>query len=84
MNREDITQMAWEARLWIDEKYNPIAEALERFAALVAAHEREACAKVCDEIQERCSKRNMGRWPEDCPDDEDGAEDCATAIRARE
>jgi hypothetical protein len=22
---------------------------LERFAALVAAHEREACAKVCDE-----------------------------------
>ena len=23
---------------------------LERFAALVAAHEREACAKVCEEI----------------------------------
>ena len=26
-----------------------IEEQLERFAALVAAHEREACAKVCDE-----------------------------------
>ena len=24
-----------------------------RFAALVAAHEREACAKVCDEFAER-------------------------------
>jgi hypothetical protein len=23
---------------------------LERFAALVAAHEREACAKVCDDL----------------------------------
>ena len=25
-------------------------EALEKFAALVAAHEREACAKVCDDL----------------------------------
>jgi hypothetical protein len=24
-------------------------EALEKFAALVAAHEREACAKICDD-----------------------------------
>ena len=25
-------------------------EALEKFAALVAAHEREECAKLCDEM----------------------------------
>jgi hypothetical protein len=46
-------------------------EQIERFAALVAAAEREACAKVCDEIAQR---------------DETGygiAEDCAAAIRAR-
>ena len=28
------------------------APALERFAALVAAHEREACAQVCDAAAE--------------------------------
>jgi len=27
---------------------------LERFAALVAANEREACAKVCDDYAEKC------------------------------
>ena len=41
---------------------------LERFAALVAAREREACAKVCDVIDD-------GR--------EDLSAECAEAIRAR-
>jgi hypothetical protein len=27
-----------------------VEESLERFAALVAAHEREECAKVCEEL----------------------------------
>jgi len=50
MNREDIIRMAREARL--AEPYHPMnpwsasQEALERFAALVAAHEREECAKI--------------------------------------
>jgi hypothetical protein len=42
---------------------------LERFAALVAAAEREACAKVCDEIGGR--------------DSDSHAWDAAAAIRAR-
>ena len=42
MNREDIISMAREAGCDI-----AWAKALERFAALVAAAEREACAKVC-------------------------------------
>ena len=42
---------------------------LERFAALVAAVEREVCAKVCDEADKDSD------WPI--------AANCAAAIRAR-
>ena len=54
MARDDIIRMAREARwypaaptdgsLWLFSESH-----LERFAALVAAAEREACAKVCEE-----------------------------------
>lgn len=57
MNHEDITRMAREAgatqveaadpQCWIGAIAFETYE-LERFAALVAAAEREACAKVCD------------------------------------
>lgn len=56
MNREDIICMAQEAGLipppldW-PQKY---AEALERFAALVASAEREACAKVAQSYEPCC------------------------------
>jgi len=45
--------------------------AAERFAALVAAHEREACAKICDGYTEYGDP--ITNW----------AVDCAAAIRAR-
>ena len=47
MTEKDIVRLAKEAELWLhtDRKY----EAVEKFAKLVAAAEREACAKVCDE-----------------------------------
>jgi hypothetical protein len=45
MNRDDITRMAREAHLVMYDYDHP---SLERFANLVAAAEREACAKVCD------------------------------------
>ncbi|MFO0203512.1 MAG: hypothetical protein ACK528_10320 [Alphaproteobacteria bacterium] len=53
MNREDIIRMAREARFaegmdWGHEIWEAKTGNLERFAALVAAAEREACAKVCD------------------------------------
>lgn len=46
---------------------------LERFAALVAAAEREACAKVCEDFEDRENpyERNVAVL------------DCAAAIRAR-
>jgi len=48
MTRDDIIRMAREA--WKLE-YIPESDVpkLERFYALVAAHEREACAKLCEQ-----------------------------------
>ena len=57
MTREDIFRMAHEARFYVkdDEAYSPsnqedheLTEYLERFAALVASAEREACAKIAE------------------------------------
>jgi hypothetical protein len=48
MNRDDIIRMAREAEAWSLVDHDGIA-ALERFAHLVAAAEREACAKVCED-----------------------------------
>lgn len=44
----------------------------ERFADLIRADEREACAKVCDELH----------WPWNMGDNS-GPKECAEAIRAR-
>ena len=64
MKRDDIIRMAREAdpfgmvgRLYAMAQLTP--ETLERFAALVAAAEREACAKVCDEVD----KESSSQWP---------------------
>ncbi len=47
MTREEIIRMAREAGL--DPDLWNYTDAFERFAALVATAEREACVKVCDE-----------------------------------
>jgi len=58
-------------------------EAIEKLVALARADEREACAKVCEseaEMFKSCAYgANDGRydWKED------GARECAVAIRAR-
>lgn len=77
MNRDDITRMAREAdpfgdagRLYGVAMLTP--ETLERFAALVAAAEQEACAKICE-------ARYMG----DNNREDMEARRCAAAIRAR-
>ena len=55
MTRDDIVRMALEAgflkhadALYTNHRFGDCIGELERFAALVAAAEREACAKVCD------------------------------------
>ena len=74
LNRDEIIRMAQEARCDI-----AWANSLERFAALVAKHEREACAGLCDEIEKR-------KWQTVMHGGEMqgiGARDCAAAIRDR-
>jgi len=46
VDKDDIIKLAREAGL--DPDLWNYTDAFERFAALVAKHEREACAKVCD------------------------------------
>ena len=50
MTRDDIIRMAREAGISQDHAQG-MTLFLERFAALVAEQEREACAKVCEELE---------------------------------
>ena len=79
MNREQIIRMAREAGCkpfrspehWDDVQVFAAPDVLERFAALVAAVEREACARWCDIVAREV-------------DDTNGlAGYCAKGIRAR-
>ena len=47
MDREEIIRMAREAG-FTEGDISLFPDLIAHFAALVAAHEREACAKVCD------------------------------------
>ncbi len=75
MTRDDIIRMAQEAGFCHDINngiYLCAPMHIERFAALVAAAEREACAKVCEEGGRDGSGRiHVQAWG------------CAKAIRAR-
>ena len=55
MTKEDIIRMAREAGIEAEAdtlcRYEGFVEPLERFAVLVAQHEREACANICEEEQ---------------------------------
>ena len=76
MDRDDIIKMAKQAKLpyeYDTERVLHLKE-VERFAALVAAHEREACAKLCE--QEVCACC----WEDDA---QAAAEHLAERIRAR-
>ena len=82
MNREEIKQLGIQAG--ISEFAFGLAseeawQQVERFAALVAAAEREACAAICDplEVDEYGGLSDYGHGFLD------GLESCAEAIRAR-
>jgi len=71
MDREDIIKMARKAGMPYFYGTWEIAnlDGLERFSKLVAEHEREECAKLCEEVDGRLTHYR--------------APDCAVAIRAR-
>jgi hypothetical protein len=73
MNRDDIIRMAREAGF--SEWAVQTPKDLERFAALVAAAEREACAEVCEEIPLDANPIALTHLPT--------IERCSAAIRAR-
>jgi hypothetical protein len=76
MTKDDIIRMAREAG-WKDLPTVRLAFAgfdLHRFANLVAAAEREDCAKLCDAVQQQNENNGAFMWE---------AKNCATAIRAR-
>ena len=81
MTQDEIIRMAREAGAIKGEHtvlnhtwFELTADQLERFAALVAAHEREACAKVCDGAVTKLPTLEAADWV---------AQQCAAAIRAR-
>lgn len=81
MTRDDIIRMAIKCQLVTTSNRDGIyADALERFAALVAAHEREACAAVCEKLPEtfKIAADEFG-YKAEVPT----AENYAAAIRAR-
>ena len=81
MNREDIIRMAREAGL--DPDLWNYTDAFERFAALVAAAEREACAKECYDVELRFTQLCNKYFYEFDAGGADAAKQCAAAIRAR-
>jgi len=60
-----------------EEHVQAVLQDLKAFEALVRADEREACAKVCEEVLEQYRGTSMGKHAELVGDD------CAAAIRAR-
>jgi hypothetical protein len=76
MTRDDIIRMAREAcetTSWKPGLGNEhVVEFMARFAALVTAAEREACAKVCDKLGDH-----------EAGDSCEAMYRCASAIRAR-
>ena len=80
MNREELILMAQEAVIGSPNE-NPFdfrllqIETIERFAALVAAAEREACAELCEATYEGAFEGVRPCF--------DTPQECAAAIRAR-
>lgn len=89
MTRDDIIRMAHEAGI-LEYGYpvgERVAGELERFADLVAAAEREACAKVCEDqasaSMQASNKAKLVRDSESYRSAAIGAKFCIDRIRAR-
>lgn len=86
MDKEDIIRMAREAGAfadhltWVERDLAPV---FERFATLVAAHEREQCAKVCEEQMKSYMSKQYTTDPLGGFRERFSAESCAAAIRSR-
>ena len=79
MTKDDIIRLAREAGFDshdMSADFTCNLENIERFATLIAAAEREACAALCLQIWNKwMDEKDTTHFPD--------AEDCAAAIRAR-
>ena len=84
MTQEDIIRMAREANVYCTTRQQTLNAMLERFAALVRADEREACAKVCEgQIKIFLSPQYKTGQPMSSLGERHAVASCAEAIRAR-
>ena len=79
MTRDELFKLASQSGMLLSRRFVEgnekfTGDCLERFAALVAAAEREACAKVCDDLAADAVSALVYPF---------GFERCAEAIRAR-
>ena len=85
MTQDEIIEMA--IQLGFDERLSNnwlvSEDALGRFAKMVAAKEREACAKVCEDDAWRCKKIAVDTQNKQANASAIEASICASAIRAR-
>lgn len=83
MTREEVLELAMEAGFWgVDIRYNDDGS-LERFAALIAAAEREAC-EVLHDHDDVLAPVGNGKWGESYQQGwTDGTAAYLAAIRAR-
>jgi len=91
VNRQEIIQMARAAGFRFSDEEDPLLanhaewqiQLFERFAALVAAAEREACAVLCSQQKDQWVD-GSDQWGNPCPAKVRATpSSCAAAIRAR-
>lgn len=91
MHKDDILRLARAAGFDLAPAAAPgaeLADLLQRFAALVGAAEREACARTCESVEALYDRTAVGYWdfhlPTECEEAASrGARECASAIRQR-
>lgn len=89
MNREEIIRLAEVAGLSLNaDRQSGIATQLEKFATLVSAAEREACARLCEMVAHGHSQTAADYFDFYLPTEREdaasqGAGECVQAIRRR-
>jgi hypothetical protein len=77
MTKDDVIRMAREAGVYAAHTELTLMAGLERFAALVRADEREACAVAAEMVPAQWD------YPVEIPHPAQACQDCAAAIRER-
>lgn len=89
MTRDDVVRFWDQANNWGIPIRSELVDELKRFADLVAAAEREACAEVCDALHDKIelvekTEHYLGEYGSEYDAGQGNAiSECVDAIRAR-